>query len=830
MSDTILSGDVTVYYIGDTRQKRIAWTGAATDTRTVNEVFSALNDLMDDPTQSDDASVMSAETPVEYTIGTIDAGDLDPWYMTYEMAQHLTGGSIKTANWARVQDSNVGIVIVPVTSAGRTIVAADVGYNHTHGDGDSGTLLEIIDIGGTNDFLVIRPDSDGIGDNFDTGSGTITSGRGAFTATQAAAATTGEQIWANLYNVTPIDADTHVYMYQGLVSDATRARVADITTAGEDWWAEGAFDRLIYIRDWQTAANPIIDLGYVSVFARKGNTLYDNFEVLTSTTSGGRNPVPLSAANDLNQTTGYWSTTVTGGSGNFTVGDEIQDDTTGARGIITQIDNPGATATYHYYTIGDPQLSFDGGAITNNDDTGAATGSSAETAQGPALSTWFTSNTAPTITHTSTPTDIDDDGNDEGYGIDIDCNQNPLTEVYEWLKYITRNGETSTGSTDTIEGEQYVGGTVYLEYSGSVTGDLAEGDYVTQETSGASGIIISLDTTNKEILLRDTRGTFATHATTETLTNPSTGSVEIDVEATAFNANKQSPFGTLAGGTFFGARGVVLSDYLAADENNFQLTASDGTTNSRPQAYTITISNLVGTDETTQTDDIATAFRLTAAAGDIDKTEYSSTGAGAIGDATLVVDGTITADTPGKTTGGVLRIRDASNANKEYRVRYDSWDTSTFTLSNIVIASADAATTTTIQETGAFTNAKRGDIVVNNGNGHDGISYVIEVTDANNVIISPAITGQTTGDAIELNALPIAMDTLDDVYVPLIDTYAASDTATVSIVTGDVTIDYRVRVRNVRAATKIKTFVTDDAITSANRSVATIRNTDTIHT
>jgi hypothetical protein len=124
------------------------------------------------------------------------------------------------------------------------------------------------------------------------------------------------------------------------------------------------------------------------------------------------------------------------------------------------------------------------------------------------------------------------------------------------LKYILRNGGTTTTNSDGIEGEQYVGGTAVLSYTVNDAGDLAEGDYVTQETSGASGIIVSLDETGGTnwILLRDTRGTFATGATDHTLTNASTGSIEINSSATNFAPNSVSPFGTFAGGTFFGAR------------------------------------------------------------------------------------------------------------------------------------------------------------------------------------------------------------------------------------------------------------------------------------
>jgi hypothetical protein len=839
---TILGGDVTVTYLDNNRQKRISWSGDATTTYTANQLYSALMDLMDESTEMDDGIPMSAETPVEYTLGKIDAGDLDPWYITYETMQHITGGAIKTAGWTHANGSAVGIVIAPVAT-GSTIVAADLGYTMTHTNGDTGTLLDIlVPVSGGTEYLVIRPDTNDETDSFPDTSGTITSGRGAFTGTQNAAATTGEQIWANFYSVTPIEADTHVYLYQGTVADATRARIASILDETQDWWGEGAFDRCVFIRDYKLAGATIIDSGYVTALVRKGNTLYDSFELQASNTSGGRNPIPLSASTDLNQTTGYKSITYTNASttaGHWNVGDEILGGTSGARGIITQIVNPEtATQTVHYYLIGDPQTDFNTAAETANNQDAGGTGSkdgNATADQGPALSTWFTNNTPPTVSHASTPTDIDDDGTSEGYGIVIDCNQNPLTEVYEWLKYITRNGETSTTNTDGVEGEQYEGATVYLEYSGTVSGGtIAEGDDVLQATTLAKGVVISHDTSNKQILLRNTRGTFNT-TNTITSQDAGAGTVTANIAATTFAPNKQAPFGSFAGGRFFGARGVVLTDYVTAtDENSFQLTDSSGTARQRPQAYTITVTNLVGGAETLTTSDKVAAFRLTGSGGSINKTEYSAAGGETAGGATLAIDSpaTITTDTPGKTAGGVLRLRDASNNNQEYRIRYSSWATSTFTLANFAsfVTTATTNTTQVTYATGGFNaNVKRGDLVYNST--RTAVSYVKTVDSDTQLTIFPAIAGQTNADSVEINCIPIALvDTADNVFVSLIDQHATTTTASTSIVTGGATINYRVVVRNVGAATKIKPFTTDDAISTANRSVATIRTEDTIYT
>lgn len=825
MADTILGGDITVSYLDENRQKRLEWTGTAAGTRTMNEIYSAMANLLDEPTTGDDATCMTAETPVEYTIGLIDANDADPWYIAYECVQHTTGGALKTSGWTHTDGSATGIIVVPVTS--NNITTAEHGLAISGATTGNGTLLEVINQG-TTDYLVIRPSTNAASDNFTTDLQVITSN--ALTAAQAGAASnTGEQIWANMYNVTSIDSVTHVYMYQGLVSDATRARIEDINDATQDWWSEGAFDRNIFIHDYQSATFATIDSGYITVFARKGNTLYDSFEVLTSTTSGGRNPVPLSASSDSNNTTGYESITTTAVTvDDFTVGDEIQGDTSGARGILTLVAGASPTYTLHYILIGDPQTTFQTAAegITNNTATGTATkDGNVPAAEGPALATWFTSNTIPTAAHGNTTVDIDDDGTAEGYGITVNCQSNPLTEVYEWTKYINRNGDITISATDGIEGEQYVGCTVFLEYSGVVTGTLSEGSDVTQATTGATGVVVSHDTTLKQILLRDTRETFNT---TDIVTdNDVGGTVTPDTTAEAFNAVKSAPHGSLAGGRMFFARGVVPSNWLGADENSFETIDSQGNTRTRPTAITLSVSNTVGAAETETDSDLVWMHRLTGLAGTIDKTEYSATGGEVIGDATLVVDAAIAADVPGKTTGGVLNIRDQSNNNQHYRLRYDSWVTSTFTLSNINIASAEAGTnTTTVVSTGAFTAALRGDLVLNKTQGN-AISYVTDVPDANTVNISPAITGQTTADAIELNAVPVAINTLDDVYISLIDEYATSTSSSVSIVYV-AQIYFRVKVANTRNATKIKRFVTDDTTSGTDRNVATIRNEDTI--
>jgi len=828
MSDTILSGDFTVYYLDDNRKKYIKWTGSASGTRTVNELYSALQDLFDEQGQMDDGVPMSAQTPVEYTVGLIDAGDTDPWYMGYETVQHLRGGALKTNGWAYVLTTNTGIIVVPVAGGG-TIVPGDVGFDISGATTGAGTLLEVIDAG-TTDYLIIRPDDATAAKQFTTAAQTITCN--GHTATQSGAVSnTGEQIWANNYSIGTIEADTHPYFYQGPVAvDGSRKRVVSIVDPTQDWWGDGHVDMLLFIKDFKTAAFSTIDGGYATAYARKAGTLYDSFEAQMSLTSGGRNPVPFSTAPDLDNTTGYKSITFTAASGTWTVGDEINGGTSGARGIITKITSPGATQTVHYVLIGDPQTDFQTAAETITEVETSATGTkngSAPADQGPALAAWFTSGVVPTISYANTTFDVDDDGNVENYGIQVDCNGNPLTEVYEWLKYATRRGATGTTLTDGIAGESYIGGEVYLKFSGAVSGGtVSEGDDVSQATSGATGVIIAYNATTKVLLLRNVRGIFNT-SNVVTSTDGS-GQFTPDVAAVTFGPKKTAPLGSFAGGTFFGARGVLISDWIAANENFFQLTPIEGGTKSRPVAITIEVTNLVGTDESTPDDDRVAVFRLTALGGTVNKEEYNAAGGEAIGDATLVVDSAIIKDVPGKTTGGHLCIRDVTDAYKGYRMRYASWSVSTFTLANYPFAATAGTNTTTIVKSGGgFTaNAKRGDLVLNTSRSN-AVSYVVSVDSDTQLTISPAIASQASTDNIELNAIPVAIAAGDDVYVPFIDQFADADIVSVSIVS-NARIDFRVVVRNSANANPILPFSTDGNTEGTNKSIATIRTPDAI--
>lgn len=828
---TILTGDISINYLANNRQKLMYWSGSPGETYTMNELYSAMATLLDETTTIDSGTAFSAETPVEYTTGKIDSGDTEPWYITLDLMEHITGGALKTSGWLHANATNAGIVVIPGSNT--DFVVGDVGETVTGGTDGSGTLLEVVE--GAVDYIVIRPDDALTASEFLGPTQTITGGTSGHEFAQSAAQTSGEMVWANLYSIGTIDSNVHQYLYQGEAADnADRNRVYSWNDSTQDWYGNSHIDICVPLKDVTTASWPTIDAGYITVFARKYGDLYASFEVACSETAGGRNPIPLQTSADLDNTTGIKIVSTGAFSASpllFTIGEIISEAVSGARGIVT---SQVLDVSISYIPIDDPQIAFF--SSTAQLITGAISGytatSSGDATAGPATSAWFTSNTTPTATFGWNVFDVDDNGTDEDYAVIVDCKSNPLSEVYEWLKYATRNGEVAN-DLNGINGERYIGGEVYLEYSGAVGGGgtIAEGEDLSQATSLATGVVVSHDTTTKILLLRDARGTFTT---SDLITGEGTGTITADVAAVTFAPKTASPLGTFAGGTFFGARGVLLDNWLSADENSFILTPIEGGTKQRPQAFIFEVTNLDGGAETSALHDRVSIFRLDAAAGNIKKDEYVAAGGESPGDATLIVSGGITQDTPGKSTGGwLVLVDDPAVTGAEYKLRYDSWDTSTFTLSNV----ATFVTTGTNDAThveysgGAFlTDVKRGDLVYNSTEAL--VGYVKTVTDDTHLVLEGAgIAGNSVGDSVEINCVPITVIGTDEVYVPFMDKIAAAASESISVIYVS-TVYYRVRVRNTRAAEPIKPYSSDGTVatSTSNQSIPTIRTEDTIIT
>lgn len=813
MADTILSGDFTIYYEAENRRKQIKWTGSATGTRTVNELYSALQDQFDELTQLDDGTPMSAQTPTEYTIGIIDTGDDDPWFIDRVTVQHLTGGALRTASWARATSTNTGVVKV-VRTTSTNIVAGDIGFTITHAGGDTGTLLDIV-----GDVLWIRPATSGAGNDWDSTSGNITCN--AHTDVQASAATSGESLWANVFSLGTIEPYTHMYIEQN------GALLTKYDDAAVDWWSDGQIDILVNVKEVGVET----DEGFIKVFARQHTKTYAFFEV--DLASGGRNPIPLQTGDDLDNEEGYFQMVLTTASGGtFAVGNVIRDDSNAdIDGVITSVSGTGANQTLQYYVIGDPQTNFGAGtgAFTEYDSANASTGVTATAVAPTSVNSAASPATDVTVTHgASTAYDVDENDTTENYSIVIDCSNEPLTTVQARLKYITRRGETGTTSTDGQQGQFYLGSDYRLRYSGSITGTLNEGEIVTQAGTLAEGTVVSKNTTAKIIILRSSRGTFNTSGLVTEATNG--GTFTPNTSAVAITPIAASPFGTFAGGKFFGAPGVVLINVPTADATNYQLIDDTGTVVVPPNKVSVSVAN-------TRAEDTVAVFRLSTQGGNINKTEYAATVQSQAA-ATVVAGSSIAADVPGKTTGGVLRIVDVS-ASTEYRLRFSSWSSATFTLSQTAERTTTSGTTTTslIDSGAAFlTTARVGDLVFLTSDLT--YTYITAVVSDTEITVA-TLTGLGVGDTYRLNVLPVATTTSDYIYIPIIDTSESTGTD-VSSGTESATITFstdiyvRVIARNshdtASTTTPMLPYAADATITSNGLSNNIIRSLDTIKT
>jgi hypothetical protein len=854
MADTtILSGDVGVTWFDNNRNRRLEWIGGTNTNYTMNQLYSAMQTLQDESGTIDNPSCFTAETPTEYTTGIRDQGSNDPWYVTYELMEKITGGALQTASWTRVTSTNTGIVCVAVSSTAQTIVKADEGNDITNGTtSDAGTLLEVISDGGATDYLFIRPDSSAAANDFDGTTGSLTC-NGNTATTITAGATTGEQVWANIYSIGTIEAAVHQYLYQGTALTVdSRARKYSWNDNTLDWYGNGHIDTTIALNDFTSAGWPTIDAGYINVFARKGGDFQASFEVENNTTSGGRNPIPLGTSIDADQIHGTKKVSFTGAvaSGPF-VDNEIITGAGGGRGILDLVNSTVTSGGELVYfpiataAIGGA-LTAIGAAETVTGDSGAnVTTNGAPADDGAADAAWFTGSAAPALTIGNVTADIDNDTVNEYYGISIDCNQNRLSEVYQWAKYITQYGQ---GETDVIEqafedsltqvnvfGEEYIGGTTAITYTGGTTPtNIAEGESLTQTGAAGSptptGVVVSHDTTNKKVLIRSTRGSFESGVTIDADDDSSTLT---GITASNFSAKTTSPLGTFAGGNFFGARGVLITDYHADDTNLFVLTDIDGGTYERPTSLTFTITNLVGsTTITTDVDDRCSFFQLTGAGGNIQKDMFGGlTGTLTEGQGTMDVVNNIEFIPD---AGSLVIVKDPGSATaEEYKIRYASHSGTgkTFTFDDLpgFVTTGTNTDTQVTYATGGFNAFKRGDFVWNETLNLGGYIKTID-SDTQITLEGAGISGNTVGNTVGINTLPVGLDSSDDMYVPYIDKVAESSEEAAAFIDPTTAIYYRVKVRNSRATTKIKPYSSDGNVTSANASVQITRTEDTIIT
>ena len=130
-----------------------------------------------------------------------------------------------------------------------------------------------------------------------------------------------------------------------------------------------------------------------------------------------------------------------------------------------------------------------------------------------------------------------------------------------------------------------------------------------------------------------------------------------------------SPFGTFAGGKFFGAQGVYFTNLHGDDAQAFQLVDNSGTTRNPPNYQAFTVNGVVSGDR------VAVYEETSQGSGLVDK-QQQQLSAGANGLNALVVQTAIPVDTP--STGFIIVVDDDGT---EIAYAYSAWTGSTYTVS-----------------------------------------------------------------------------------------------------------------------------------------------------
>lgn len=602
-----ISSDFTIDYVN----KRV-YHSANSNVYTVNALYSYLQDTFDELAQMDDTIPMSAQTPTDYTL-------INGWFMDEDSFKYLKGGAIQTSGY----NGEIQILLLDGTYV--NAVAGDIGKQVNDDASPIGALLAYDN---TLQKWWIRSTSTVANNSVMT----IASGTGAGDA--LGASVTGENLYPNVYTLGSIEEDDSQQIY--IIQNGSRLT---------EWWPESGsgtqqIDVLIKVKEAGTEING----GAITVFLRhypSGGSadLYDHFGI--DLTAGGRNAVPLATSPDLNNLTatatvsGYTDVTIafvngtltyTGMSAAFTSLETVTQASSGATGIFLYSTTSSGSGTM---TLGNVVGTFNGTNVI----TGGTSGSTATSSS--------------TLTNTYSMSKNFDQGSSYPYSVIIGCATRPLTEVYEYLKYVTRVGSS----------------------------------YNMYPTAKAQGGAITFAALTGQQYIR-------AHEDNQT------------VPDNTFSPVKASPFGTFAGGKFFGAQGVWVENMDSADIQNFQLIDSDGTTRTPPNKQNVTITNLLSGDR-------VSVFR-TSSGTTIDKAMYSLASGNNSGNSTVVVSGSISVDTPAT---GAIRLVDTSDltATRETRYTYTSWSGSTFsgvspTLDRSYTASDDKAYVPFIDEQASSTS------------------------------------------------------------------------------------------------------------------------------
>lgn len=283
MSDTILGGNLTVYYGSDNNRKQVKWSGSPRGRESANAVYSALQSLFTGSSQGSEEIPIQADTPTIYRW-------INDWFVDDDTVEHIKGGAFYSDKWIDGTTEHVLIIGYTQTTEfneadiGRTIVGTTTA--------DTGTLL---DFNTGRQLAWIRPDDPTSGgDEFDNGTEAYTIQDDPFS-----------QVW---------QADqTGGPSYVDETTDANSAAAAD----WQFFPAGAGVDDAVYMGFPQLFSKLTIDVGTAGVGTYTVSWEYWNgtaWTALSGVTDGTTNFKTL-GANDVTYTVpSDWATTSVNGS------------------------------------------------------------------------------------------------------------------------------------------------------------------------------------------------------------------------------------------------------------------------------------------------------------------------------------------------------------------------------------------------------------------------------------------------------------------------------------------------------------------------------------
>lgn len=551
-----IGSDFLIDYVN----KRIYNVG--TTVYTVRALYTYLMDAFDAQGAMDDDVPMSAQTPNAYTM-------INGWFIDDNSTHYLEEGAITTSGYTTV------IAVITCQASGYVACeAADVTKPVEDDDAAIGALLAYNNT--TRKWWVRTTSTVANGSKME-----ITGGAGGLGGTTLSSAfdNSGEDLYVNVYTLGTIESGSDIYIYQA---------GSKITS----WWSSGHIDVLIKTMEMGSE----IDNGNVTVYGRVYTDLYDYFEIDLS--AGGRNAVPLATSDDLDNQTAvatildymdsilvmFVNGTIpySGAAGDSPIANKvIHGQTSHATAYILNTSSPFTLAsiegTFQNAEVIEicEVIKFDARVSTKFFAPGDTIENSGDTA-------------------TAIVRKVVQDPQDSGLeGILFVTNvtgtwaDNDLIQVSN-VTFATQNGAISTNT-----------------FTANTTATVTFADTIDKDLNNPSGpqpynVVIDLGGLSVATLYQFVKA--FTRRTSTLQTYPTNGTTTVyayngefyqKADTTYTQLKKASPFGTFAGGKFFGARGVFIQNMVGTDSENYSLIDALNATENPPTSATIRVVSMI---------------------------------------------------------------------------------------------------------------------------------------------------------------------------------------------------------------------------------------------